>query len=230
MAEEFAYIRHRLVEIYAYCIAFASLTELLWDEGSRVVVHLLDPDTVFVDLTLDITVCRAAYAKSDRAASAVAWKTDHTDIVSHILTTKLSTETNLVCFLEELLLELDVTEGTTGLIACGRECIVVVSRSEFNSEQVLLCTGTTDHECDMVRRTSCSTEALHLLHEEWDEGARILDTCFGLLVEVSLVSRTTTLGHAEEVVLHTFASLKVNLSREVALGIYLVVHVERSVL
>ena len=63
-----------------------------------------------------------------------------------------------------------------------------------------------------------------------NECSRGLDAGVGLLVEVGLGGRTTTLGDAEEMVLHTLGSLKVDLSREVALGVHLVVHIKRSVL
>jgi hypothetical protein len=160
----------------------------------------------------------------------VAWETDDADIVCHILATELCTKTDLVGLFEELLLELDVAESAAGLVASSRQGIVVVGRSEFDSEEVLLSAGTTNHKSDMVRRASRSTEGLHLLHEERNECARVLDAGFGLLVEVGLVGRTTTLGDAEEMVLHTLGSLKVDLSREVALGVHLVVHIKRSVL
>jgi hypothetical protein len=230
LGKDLADIRHRLVEVDANSITLAGIAELLRDERSRVVVHLLDPDTVFVDLTLDVTVSRAAHTKTDWAASAVAWKTDNADIVRHILATELCTKTDLVGLLEELLLELDVAESAAGLVASSRQGIVVVGRSEFDSEEVLLSTGTTNHKSDMVRRASRSTEGLHLLDKERNECARVLDAGFSLLVEVGLVGRTTTLGDAEEMVLHTLGSLKVDLSREVALGVHLVVHIKRSVL
>lgn len=51
-----------------------------------------------------------------------------------------------------------------------------------------------------------------------------------LLVEISLVGRATTLGYAEELVLHTFRSFDVNLCGKVALRIHLIVHGEGSIL
>ena len=82
----------------------------------------------------------------------------------------------------------------------------------------------------MIRRTSGCTETLHLLHEEGDECTRVLDTRLGLLVEIGLVGRTATFGHAEETVLVTFCSLEVDLRRQVTFRVHLVVHVERRVL
>ena len=71
---------------------------------------------------------------------------------------------------------------------------------------------------------------LHLLHEEWEQGALVLDgrLCHG--VEVGLVGRAATLRHHHEAVFSTFRRLDVNLCGEVALRVHLVVHVQRSVL
>ena len=230
LREQFAYIRHWLVEIYAYCIAFACLTQLLWNETCRVVIHFLNPDTILIDLTFDVTVSGAAYTQTDRAASTVTWKTNHTDVVCHIFATELCTKTDLVCLLEQLLLKFDVAESTTCLVTSRRECVVVVSRCQFNCKQVFLCASATNHKRDVVWRTSCSTEALHLFYKEWNEGARILDACFGLLVEICLIGRTTTFGYTEEVILHTFSSFQVNLCGEVTFSVHFVIHIERSVL
>ena len=82
----------------------------------------------------------------------------------------------------------------------------------------------------MVWRTSCSTEALHFFYKEWDEGTWVLDACFGLLVEICLIGRTTTFGYTEEVILHTFSSFQVNLCGEVTFGVHFVVHIEWSIL
>ena len=59
-------------------------------------------------------------------------QTDHTDIVSQILTTKLSTQTNLMSLFQEFLLEIDIAEGTTCLIACRGQTIVILDRSQLH--------------------------------------------------------------------------------------------------
>ena len=82
----------------------------------------------------------------------------------------------------------------------------------------------------MIRRACSGTEALHLLHKERNEGAWVLDAGLGLLVEVALVCRSTALGDHEESVLHAFCGLDVDLGREVALCVDLVVHVQRGIL
>ena len=114
------------------------VTELLRNQLCWVLIHLLQPDTVLVDLSLDVTVGRAAYTHTDRAACTVAWQTDDTDIVSQILTAELCTQANLVSLFEELVLQVDVTESTTRLITCCRQLIVVLDRSQLHGEEVLL--------------------------------------------------------------------------------------------
>ena len=99
----------------------ACLSILSGNEFRRIVVHLLQPDTVAVDLSLDIAVGRTADAHTDRTAGTMTRQTHHTDIVGHILTAKLCAKANLVGLLEQFLLQVDITEGATGLIACGRQ-------------------------------------------------------------------------------------------------------------
>ncbi len=82
----------------------------------------------------------------------------------------------------------------------------------------------------MIRRACCRTEALHLGHEERNEGPRVLDTCLGLLIEIALVGRSAALGHHEETIFVSLDSLDVDLGRKIALGVDLIVHVKRSVL
>ena len=60
-------ILHRLIKIDLYSLAFACLTEFLRDQTCRIVIEFLDPDTVLIDLCLDITVCRTAYTESYRS-------------------------------------------------------------------------------------------------------------------------------------------------------------------
>ena len=81
LAELLKNFRHRLVEIDLYSLSLTCLAEFNRNETCRIVIKLLNPDTVLVDLCLDVTVCRAAYSESYRAACTVAWKTDDTYIV-----------------------------------------------------------------------------------------------------------------------------------------------------
>ena len=160
----------------------------------------------------------------------MTWEANNADIVCKILTTELCSKTNLVCFLEKLLLKVNITECTTCLVTCCWEVIVILDRSKLNCEEVLLSRCSTNDECDMIRRTSSSTEVLHLLNEEWEKCTLVLDCCLCHWVEVCLVGRATTLSYHHELILSTFYSFDVNLCWEVALSVHLIIHVERSIL
>ena len=157
-------------------------------------------------------------------------QTNHANIVSHIFAAELSSESDLIGLLQEFLLQFDIAEGTTGFITSGGQRVVVVCAGKFHRQQVLLGRCSTNDDGDVVGRTGSCAEAFHFLHEEWDEGATILDAGFGLLIEVSLVGRTTALGNHKEAVFHAFGSLKVNLCWQVALGVHFIEHGERSIL
>ena len=89
---------------------------------------------------------------------------DDAHVVSEVLTAELCAEANLVSFLKQLSLQVEVTEGATRLITCCRQTIEVMDRAKLHGEQVLLSRGTADDKADVVRRTSSRSEALHLLH------------------------------------------------------------------
>ena len=160
----------------------------------------------------------------------MTWETNYTDVVSKSLTTKLCTKTNLVSLFQEFVLKVDITESTTSLVACCRQIVVVLDAGEFYCEEVLLSRSTTNNESNMIRRASSCTKALHLFYEEWQQSALVLDGSLCHRIEVSLVGRTTTLGNHYEAILITLCCLDVNLSREVATSVHLIIHVERSIL
>ncbi len=217
------------VNLNALC-SLARLAQFLRDKFRRIRVHLLNPNTVGIDLALDIAVGRTAHAHTDRTACTVARQTNHADVVSQILTTELCTESNLVSLVEELVLQVDVAERATGLVACSRQRVVIFYRSELHGEQVLLSRRAADNESNMIRRTSGSTQRLHLLNEERQQSALVLDSSLCHRIEVSLVCRTSTLGNTNKAILVALGSLDVNLSRQVATCVHLVVHIQRSIL
>ena len=231
LAQLSAYSVDTLVEVDLDTLGTLSrVAEFLRNQLCWVLVHLLQPDTVLVDLSLDVAVGRAAYTHTDRAAGTMTRQTDDTDVVSQVLTTKLCTQANFVSLIEELVLQVDVAEGTTSLITCCRQLIIVLDRSQLHGKEVLLGRSTTYNECDVVRRTCCCTEALHLLNEEWEEGAFVLDSGLGHRVEVGLVGRAATLGNHHEAILVALGSLDIDLGRQVATCVHLVIHVERCIL
>ena len=100
---------------------FTWTAQLLRNQLCGVRIHLLQPDTIAVNLSLDVTVGRTAYTHTDRTRSTVTRQTNDTDVVSQSLTTKLCTQANLMSLFQELVLKVDVTEGTTSLVTrCGQ--------------------------------------------------------------------------------------------------------------
>ena len=68
----------------------------------------------------------------------MARQTYYTDVVSQCLTAKLGTQANLVGFLKQLLLQINVTECTTRLVAGGGQRVVVLDAGKLYGQQVLL--------------------------------------------------------------------------------------------
>ena len=97
----------------------AGLGILGGNQFSRIGVHLLQPDAVSIDLGLDVAVCRTADAHADRTRGTMTGQTDDADVVSQGLAAKLGAQANLVSLVEQLLLQVDVAEGTTRLVTRG---------------------------------------------------------------------------------------------------------------
>ena len=159
----------------------------------------------------------------------MARQTDDAHVVCIVLAAELCAEADVVSLFEHLLFQLDVAEGTAVFITRRGQVIIEAGGGELHGQQVLLGRRTANDEGNMVRRTSRRTQRLHLLYEERNQRLGVQDG-FRLLIEVSLVGRTAALGHAKELVFHAFGSLDINLCGQVALGVHLLVHGERSVL
>ena len=150
--------------------------------------------------------------------------------MSQVFTAELCAKANVVRLFEQLGLKVDVAERAPGLVSCGREIVIVFYGGEFDGQKVLLRAGAAYYERDVVWRAGGCAEALHLLHEEWQQRAFILNRGFRHGVEVRLVCRAATFGHHDEAIFVTLNSLNVNLRRQVAAGVDLIIHVEGGVL
>ena len=157
-------------------------------------------------------------------------QTNDTDIVGQRLAAELGTQTDFLRFHEQLVLQVDVAESTAGLIACGGQIVIILDGGQLHGEQVLLGRGSTDNKGDVIGRTSCCSQALHLLHQERNERSLVLDGGLGHGVEIGLVGRAAALSHHDKLVFGTLNRLNVNLCGQVATGIHLVVHVKCRIL
>ena len=230
LSQNGAHVFHRLIQVNTNRIAFACVTQLCRNETARIIIHLLNPYTFLIDFALDITVSRATYAQTNRTTCAVTRQTDNTYVMRHIFSAELCAKTYFISLLQQLFLQFDIAESTTGSITGCRQTVIVMRRSQFNCQQVLLGTRTTNNDSDMIRRTCGCSKTLHFLYEERNQCARILDARFCLLVEIGLVGTSATFGYAQETILISFSRFQVYLCRQVALRIHLVVHVQRSIL
>lgn len=229
LIEESEDLGHGAIEVDLNDFTLAGIAELLGDKFTGELIEFFDPDTVAVDLRLDITVGRAADAHTYGARSAMTRHTDHTDIVGEILTAELSSESYIVGGVEEFLLEFDISESVAILIALSGEIVVILHRGLLDSGEVGFGRSTADDESDMIGRTSGSAESLHLLDKERHESLLIKDS-LSLLIEISLIGRAATLSHEEELILIALGGMDFDLRREVATGVHLIIHIEGSVL
>ena len=157
-------------------------------------------------------------------------QTHNADVVSQSLAAELCAKSDLLSFLQEFLLKVDVAESASRLIACCGQVVVELDRGEFHREQVFLSRRAADDKCDVIGRAGSRSETLHLLHKEGQQRAFVLDSCLRHRIEVGLVGRTATLGNHHEAILCTLASFDIDLCGEVATCVHFVVHVERSIL
>ena len=220
-----------LVEVYLDALgALTRLSEFLGNKLRGVGIHLLQPDAVAIDLGLDITVGRTADTHTDRTAGTVARQADDTDIMGQGLTAKLGSEANLMGFGEQFLLQVDIAEGATCLVARRGQRVIILDAGQLDGQQVLLGRRAADDEGNMIGRARCGAQRLHLLHQERQQGALILDGGLGHGVEIGLVGRAAALGHHDKTVFGALGGLDVNLCGQVAAGVHLVVHIQRSIL
>ena len=76
-------------------------------------LKFLQPDTVFVNFSLDIAVGRTGEGHGDRAGAAVAWQADHPDIVGKVFPAKLRADAKLAAGIEQLGFQRRIAERLT---------------------------------------------------------------------------------------------------------------------
>ena len=193
----------------------------------RMVFHLFEPEAVLVNLCLDVTVSRAAHTDRNRAACSVARSANHANVVHQVLAAELSANARLLANVENLFFHFEVAENTAAFGTAGRNIVEVAAASELHHVRVHFGRGSANHDREVVRRASGSTERLHLFGEELFQGLRVEER-LGHGPVVSLVGRATALRHKEELHLGAFFGVDVDLGRQVATGVLFFVHRERS--
>ncbi len=159
----------------------------------------------------------------------MAGEADYADVVGKVFTAELRTEAKTLGLFLEDGLEFKIAEGMAAFIAVGGKGVVVLNGRFLYGLEVFLGGSAADYECDMIGRASSRAEALHLLDEEGNELFGI-EQGLCLLIEVGFVGRAATFGHEEELVFIVLAGVDVDLGREVAACVHLLVHSEGGVL
>ncbi|MNE31929.1 hypothetical protein D3C80_1255200 [compost metagenome] len=98
----------------------ACFAQCFRDVFPRVVLQLLDPDTVAVDFGFDIAVGGARHAHSYRARGTVTRQANHADIVGKIFAAKLRAQPKILRFDQQFLFELNIAERLTVFVPFGR--------------------------------------------------------------------------------------------------------------
>ncbi|CDA02809.1 putative uncharacterized protein [Klebsiella variicola CAG:634] len=156
-------------------------------------------------------------------------QTDHPDIVSEVFPAKLRAEAEVLRFLQQLLLQLDVAKRLTVLVAFGRQAVVVAGGGQLHGLQRRFCRGTADHKRDVVWRAGGGTEGTHLLDQIVFQ-LRRSDQRFGFLIEIGFIGGTAAFRHTQELILFTVDAVEIDLRRQVGAGVDLFIHIQRRVL
>ncbi len=151
---------------------------------------------------------------------------DNADIVSEILATKLSADTEILsCFLQ-LFFHLDVAERLTVVIALSRQSVKFFGCGQLDGLHNCISRGAANNEGEVIGGARRSTEGLHLGNQVVEKLLR-REQSLGLLEEHRFVGRTAAFSYKEEFVGVAFGGVEVNLSRQVGACVLLIIHVER---
>src|SRR5690606_144634 len=106
---------------------------------------------------------------ADGAARAVAREADDAHVVAEVLPAELRADAGALGDLEELGLELEITEGVAELAALRGEAVEVARGGELHGLEVELGARAAHDDREVVGRARGRPERLHLLLEEGDE-------------------------------------------------------------
>ena len=112
---------HRPVQVNLVTVLVLGHAILFRQQATRVTIHLFNEQAVFGDLGLDVAVGRAGNGHTEWAGCAVAGQTDNPNVVGEVFAAELGADAELLCRLLELLLEFDIAERLTVIIAGGRQ-------------------------------------------------------------------------------------------------------------
>ena len=220
---------HRFVETLDGKHVLRGMVRTFREKGMASLFEGLEEDSLGGDLRQHLAVGRAGNGDADGTRGSVTREPHHAHIVAEILATELSPDPDLARQFEDLLFRLKITKGTTVLISRRRQTVKLVTTSQLHRLQRLLRRCSSDHDGQMVGRTSRRSEHLDLLGKKLNQGRRVEQgLCF--LKEEGLVRRAPALGNKKKLVFVAVDGGDIDLSRKIGAGILLFVHGQGRVL
>ena len=188
---------HRQGEVDLHHVVRLTVAEVvvvdLGEEVGRLELELLDEHSFGGDLAEALPVRRAGDRDGHRQAGPVPGEPDDPDVVTEVLPAELGADAELLGQLEDLGLEVEVTEGVRAHRALGRERVEVLGRGVLRGLEGELRARPADDDGEVVGRAGRGAERAELLVEEAQHRGLVEDG-LGLLVEVALVGAAAALG------------------------------------
>ena len=116
---------------------------------------------------------------------------DHTNIQGKIFSTKLRSDSKLLCGFKQFRFEFNIAESMASVVAGGRERIKILCGRKFNCLKSGLGAGSADNKRQVIRRTGCGTQRFHFINEKRLETFWIQER-LGFLEKIGLVRRSAT--------------------------------------
>lgn len=125
---------------------------------------LLVPTSVWGDFSENLPIGGARDAYPDRTGSPVSRKTNDSDVVTEILPSKLSADSQLSRQLENFLFPRQISKSVAvRIISLCREAVQVSTRRKLHRLESLLGRQASYHDCEMIRRACGSADGLDVL-------------------------------------------------------------------
>ena len=160
-----------------------------------------------------------AHGDRDRQGSVVPGQPNDANIVAEVLASELGTEPEVLCELEDGLLELLIPEPVAHCGVSGpRQIIEIMGAGEFRGLEREFRRGSADDDGQMIGRAGGGAEGGDLLGEEV-EHRRLVEYGFRLLIEEGLVRASSALGHEQQLIIIGGAQRHLDLGGQVGAGV-----------
>ena len=156
----------------------------------------------------------------------MTWKPDDSNVVAKVFSTELRTNASLLCEFEHLGFKFNIAKCVTRFAARSWQRIEIVGTCKFRGLHCKLGGRATDNNCQVVRRACCGTECFHFVKQPRQQGL-LIEQCFCLLKQITLVGRTATLGYEKKFVFVTVNRSDFDFGRKIGVGVDFFKHRQR---